>query len=179
MISANDVCELIDRLEAAGIWYCVEGGCGVDALLGKETRPHRDLDLGVRLEDIEPLCAALSEFDRDEKEWPSSLFLRDRRGRVLDFSPLTFDENGDGWQPSAKGSPHRWPAEHIDARGRIGGRELRCITPELQVRWHGHEGFDDVDWADMCALADRFGLELPQSLAARPGFVASRRAPPR
>jgi lincosamide nucleotidyltransferase A/C/D/E len=174
-VTAEDVIEVLDRIEGVGVWYSIEGGWGVDALLGEQSRPHRDLDVGVRVEDVESVCAALSEFERDYVEWPSSLFLRDARGRVVDFSVLNFDANGDGWQPNAKGPPHRWPSEHVNARGRIGGRSVRCIAPELQLRRHSHAGVDDVDWADMCALAARFGHELPAALAERPGFVASRR----
>jgi hypothetical protein len=38
--------------------------------------------------------------------------------------------------------------------------------------WHEHQGFDDVDWADMRALAEHFGLPFERE---RPGFVAPRR----
>ena len=71
------------------------------------------------------------------------------------------------------GEPYRWPGEHVDSRGRIAGREVRCISPELQLRWHEHEDFDDVDWADMGVLAGRFGLPTP---GPRPGFISARRA---
>ena len=169
---AEDVAEILGRLEAAGIWYCVEGGWGVDALLGEQTREHGDLDLGVRLDEVERLCAALEEFERDDREWPSSLVLADEQGRRVDAHPLDFDANGDGWQAKQGGGAYRWPAEHLDARGRIGAREVRCITPELQVRWHAHQDFDNVDWADMQALAERFELPSPP---ARPGFVSPRR----
>jgi lincosamide nucleotidyltransferase A/C/D/E len=171
-LSAEDVAEILGRLDDAGIWYCVEGGWGVDALLGEQTREHVDIDLAVRLDEVERLCSVLEEFERDEREWPSSLGLADERGRRVDAHPLTFDENGDGWQAKQGGGAYRWPAEHLDARGRIGGREVHCITPELQVRWHEHEGFDDVDWADMRALAERFGLPPP---GESPGFVAPKR----
>ena len=84
-----------------------------------------------------------------------------------------------GWQANLNGPPHRWPREHLDASGRIGGREIRCITPELQVRWHAYVSVDDVAWADMHALAARFALELAAALAAPPGFAARKRAPRR
>ena len=58
-------------------------------------------------------------------------------------------------------------------RGSIAGRKVRCITPELQIRWHEYEGFDDVDWEDLQALCERFGLV--QSRPGPPGFVHSRR----
>ena len=167
--------EILDRLDSGGVWYCVEGGWGVDALVGEQMRPHDDLDIAVRMDDVARVCAALREFERDDAEWPASFVLRDRRGRRIDAHPLKSDDVGDGWQANLHGAPYRWPREHLDARGRVGGREVRCITPELQLRWHEYEGFDDVDWADMRALSDRFDLRPPPALVARPGFVAAKR----
>jgi lincosamide nucleotidyltransferase A/C/D/E len=172
-VGAEDVTEILGRLDGAGIWYCIEGGWGVDALLGEQRREHRDLDLGVRREDLDRLRSLLQEFERDDSEWPSSVVFTDGRGRRVDVHPLTFDESGDGWQAKIAGGAYRWPGEHLDARGRIGAYEVRCITPDLQLRWHEYEGFDDVDWTDMRSLAERFGLPFSRE---RPGFVVPRRA---
>lgn len=155
----------------------IEGGWGVDALLGEQTRPHDDLDLGVRHEDVNRICEVLGEFDRTDQEWPSSFVLRDAAARKVDCHPLTFDEHGDGWQADrAGGPPHRWPREGLGGSGRIAGVVVHCITPELQVAWHQYPEFDDVDWADMRRLSERFGLALPERCRARPGFVAPKRA---
>jgi lincosamide nucleotidyltransferase A/C/D/E len=167
---------VLERLRAHRIEVWIEGGWGVDALLGEQTRAHDDLDLGVRLEDVEQICAVLHEFDRSDDEWPSSFVLQDRSGRKVDCHPLTFDEHGDGWQADRSGeAPHRWPREGLAATGRIGGVEVPCITPELQVAWHQHPEFDDLDWEDMRRLSERFGLELPERCRARPGFLAPKR----
>jgi lincosamide nucleotidyltransferase A/C/D/E len=174
-MTADDVVGVLGGLDAAGIWYCVEGGWGVDALLGAQTREHDDLDLGVRLDDVDRICSAFSEFTRDDVEWPSSFVLRDEGGKKIDAHPLTFDASGDGWQAMVHGPPSRWPREHLDARGRIGGRDVRCITPQLQLRWHEYDGVDDVDWEDMRRLCERFELTPPHALAARPGFIATKR----
>src|SRR5204863_9081177 len=124
-------------LDAAGVDWWIDGGWGVDALLGYETRPHDDLDFAVRLEDIERLPAIFPEFRRAENdEWPSAYVLRDERGRQLDLHPLEFDERGDGWQPQRGGPPARWPREGLAARGRIAGRDVRCTSPEFQVEAH-------------------------------------------
>lgn len=151
----------------------------MDALLGKQTRAHDDLDLGVRLEDVDRICAALPEFGRSDVEWPSSFVLEDAAGRKVDCHPLEFDERGDGWQADRFGGPpHRWPGEGLAATGRILGVSVPCITPELQVAWHEHEEFDDVDWSDMRLLAERFNLELPERCRSRPGFLAPKRKQP-
>jgi lincosamide nucleotidyltransferase A/C/D/E len=177
LVSAEDVIEVLDRLCAAGIGLWVEGGWGVDALLGEQTRPHDDLDLGVRLEDVDRICDALAEFERSDDEWPSSFVLRDARGRKVDCHPLTFDEHGDGWQANRLGGPpHRWPRGELQARGRVGGVEVPCISPELQLRWHVYPEFDDVDWEDVRRLCERFDLEAPPECRERPGFVAAKRA---
>jgi lincosamide nucleotidyltransferase A/C/D/E len=160
--------------------FLVEGGWGVDALLGEQTRPHGDLDLGVRLEDVARIVSALPEFERSDDEWPSAFVLRDRDGRKLDCHPLTFDEHGDGWQANATGGPpYRWPREGMQARGRIDGVEVPCISAELQLKWHVYPEFDDVDWHDVQRLCDRFGLAPPAECRARPGRVAAKRTAPR
>jgi hypothetical protein len=70
-------------------------------------------------------------------------------GAQVDCHPLRFDNRGDGWQADrAGGPPHKWPREGLGAVGLIGGVQVRCITPELQVDWHQYPEFDDVDWAD-------------------------------
>ena len=177
MTAAADVAELLDRLDAAGLWYCVEGGWGVDALLGEETRPHSDLDLGVRMDEVDTLRGVFPEFERDDVDWPASFVLRDG-ARKLDCHPLVFDERGDGFQAQlGGGESYRWPREHLAARGRVRGREVRCITAELQLRWHAYDGVDDVDWQDMQRLCERFGLAVPEHLSERPGFVAGKRHP--
>lgn len=154
----------------------IEGGWGVDALLEEETRAHDDLDLGVRLEDVDRICAVLEEFVRSDAEWPSSFVLEDAAGRKVDCHPLRFDERGDGWQADRSGGPpHRWPHEGLTATGRILGIPVPCITPQLQVAWHQHAEFDDVDWQDMQRLAARFGLELPERCRPRPCFLAPKR----
>jgi hypothetical protein len=42
----------------------------------EETRPHDDLDLGVRMTEVADICAALSDFARSDDGWPSSFVRR-------------------------------------------------------------------------------------------------------
>ncbi|MGZ4382041.1 MAG: nucleotidyltransferase domain-containing protein, partial [Gaiellaceae bacterium] len=42
---ATDVLEVLAALGEAGVRASLEGGWGVDALVGRQTREHEDLDL--------------------------------------------------------------------------------------------------------------------------------------
>src|SRR5215218_631188 len=42
-----EVLVVLDAVEKVGCRYWLEGGWGVDALLGYQSRPHRDLDVDI------------------------------------------------------------------------------------------------------------------------------------
>ena len=160
MMTAADVAEVLDALDAAGVEIWLDGGWGVDALLGEQTRPHDDLDLVVSRADLERVRAALPEFEHDdtlEPGLPARFVLRDPRGRQIDLHPVEFDERG-GWQELPDGTRGLYPHEHLDATGTIGGRGVRCISAELQLRHH--QGYEPTprDEHDVAALVERFGL---------------------
>ena len=43
----------------------------------------------------------------------------------------------------------------------VGGRSVRCLSPELQLRHHLGYIWDDNDQHDMKSLETRFNLSLP------------------
>ena len=51
-IDAADASRILGQLEAAGLVVWLDGGWGVDALLGYQTRPHQDLDLVIARDDL-------------------------------------------------------------------------------------------------------------------------------
>ena len=54
----QDVINLLVKLQSLGIKIWIDGGWGVDALLGKQTRFHKDLDIVIQQKDV----AVLREF---------------------------------------------------------------------------------------------------------------------
>jgi hypothetical protein len=74
VFAADDVVRILGRLEEAQIDAWLHGGWGVDALLGKQTRPHEDLDLIVRVIDVSTMRDAL------ERGVPGQCFLRGGNG---------------------------------------------------------------------------------------------------
>ena len=61
MLSAADAAALCRQLEEHGVGFWLIGGWGVDALLHRQTRPHKDLDVLVRLADLPALRRLLDE----------------------------------------------------------------------------------------------------------------------
>jgi lincosamide nucleotidyltransferase A/C/D/E len=47
-MSSEDTLELYDSLEHLGVRIWLDGGWGVDALLAKQIRTHKDLDIVIQ-----------------------------------------------------------------------------------------------------------------------------------
>jgi lincosamide nucleotidyltransferase A/C/D/E len=59
-VTAEDVVEVLEALERRGICSWVDGGWGVDALVGEQTRDHLDLDLAVDRRDLPAIGQTLA-----------------------------------------------------------------------------------------------------------------------
>ena len=54
-MSASAVLEVVDWLHQSSIRVWLDGGWGVDALLGRETRAHLDVDIVITIGDVTTL----------------------------------------------------------------------------------------------------------------------------
>jgi lincosamide nucleotidyltransferase A/C/D/E len=163
MMTDADVGQVLDRLEDAGIEAWLDGGWGVDALLGEQTRPHEDLDLIVRVDDV-PVMREILELDGFglvEGVPDSNFVLRDAGGRSVDVHAVRFDDDGDGIYRMADGHDWVFPAHGFAGTGQVGRRGVRCLTPDVQMLCHstGYEP-DATDVHDMRLLNARFGTAL-------------------
>jgi lincosamide nucleotidyltransferase A/C/D/E len=166
MLDASDVLLILDQLDRAGLVVWLDGGWGVDALVGRHSRPHQDLDLVIARHDCAAAQAALAgmEFQPDLTAvpgWPAQLLLVDAGGRRVDLHLVVFDGHGNGWQELGGGAWGAYPAEGLTGVGMVGGRQVRCLTPQLQVRHHLGYPLDATDRDDLALLAERFGVAVP------------------
>lgn len=171
-MTVADVLEILDRLEGAGIESWLDGGWGVDALLGEQTRPHNDLDLIVRVADVAKMRRALDgDGFRLVTGVPDANFvLRDAAGREIDVHPVRFDGEGNGIYRMDNGEDWVFPAAGFTGKGQLGGREVRCLTADVQMVDHS-TGYEpgDTDFHDMRLLNARLGTRLlPPYDAPRP-----------
>jgi len=165
MMRAEDVLEVVACLEVAGVGVWLDGGWGIDALLGEQTRLHDDLDIVMAMAQLDVARDALHEigYVLTIDELPTRCVLADATDRRIDIHPVTFDLDGGGIQRQPDGGTFRYPSEGLAGVGRIAGKALRCLTPELQLRCHLAYEPDDDDRHDVRLLCERFGLALPDA----------------
>jgi lincosamide nucleotidyltransferase A/C/D/E len=161
-MAAADVVALLDALEGEGVRVWVDGGWGVDALLAEQTREHDDLDLVSAIEDMQVIERVLMSFGYRWAHGPASNpEWYDAVGHQVDLHPVAFDGEGNGLYTMADGTTWPYPARGFAGRGFVLGREVRCLTPEVQVLCHAGYELDPDDIQDLRALRSRFGVSLP------------------
>jgi lincosamide nucleotidyltransferase A/C/D/E len=122
---------VLGTLDRAGVGTVVMGGWGVDALVGEQQRPHRDLDLILDHGDLDAALVTLRELGFEEWFRNSSpapfgehgiegvVVMRDAAMQVVDLHPMCLVALGTSV-----------------ATGSIDGREVQCVSASLQVEAH-------------------------------------------
>jgi lincosamide nucleotidyltransferase A/C/D/E len=153
-VELPDVLTVTDALDGQGVGHWLAGGWGVDALVGRQTRPHRDVDLAVdaaRLADVLALLAGLGY--RVETDWlPVRVELAAPGRRWVDVHPVTFDAEGHGRQAGLDGTIFDYPATDLVV-GALDGHPLPCLSAARQQVFHTGYPPRPVDLADLALLA--------------------------
>lgn len=163
-MEAQDVLDVLAVLEEAGVSPTLEGGWGVEALLGAQHRDHTDVDLVIDLRQVRPAVEALAEvgFGIVEHDGVQTVRLGDRYDRVIDLRSVAHDGEGNAWVATRdpEDGPPDFPAESF-TYGWVAGRQVPCISPELQAEMHrGYEPPED-HVADVVRLGERFATPVP------------------
>lgn len=152
-MDAADVISLHRALVAAGAPVWLMGGWGIDALAGRQTRSHHDVDLLVDIADLERLRVCLIRLGfvlkytwDDEVRWirhdqwsspleqPSAFVYGHADGREVDVHVVQQSEDGEVemlWNV-----PYAFTAAGLSATGAIDGHSLPCLSREMQLQAH-------------------------------------------
>jgi lincosamide nucleotidyltransferase A/C/D/E len=158
--SAEDVIEFLSILHQNNIEVILDGGWGVDALLGMQTRKHSDLDIALEHVDASRLRSLLEArgykdvLRNDTRD--CNFVLGDDDGHLVDFHTYTFNANHE----HIFGVPY--PYESLTGMGKILDHPVRCISPEWMVKFHTGYTLDENDYRDVRALCERFKIEMPR-----------------
>lgn len=160
----DEVVRLLHAFEAAKVKAWVDGGWGVDALLGEQQRPHDDLDVVVELKDVaavEDVLRRAGYTDKD-RDAPLSFVVVDSKGRQVDIHPVVFDDDGNGLYQMDNGKTWTYPADGFCGAGRVGGKHVSCLSPRVQMLVHSGYELSQKDHDEIRALHDRFGVDPPR-----------------
>ena len=131
MMTGEDILRILGALRESGIPPSVDGGWGIDALLGEQTRAHEDLDRLIGLEHA--LCAARALASSGgalaEDELPARLVLDNPGGRRIDVNTASFNAAGAGWQRLQDGLRFRYPPGGFTSGGAVAGEPVQCLSP--------------------------------------------------
>ncbi|MFF0220035.1 nucleotidyltransferase domain-containing protein [Streptomyces vinaceus] len=163
MMDVTNALAVIRALETQGVEVWLgDGGWGVDALLSEQTRPHKDVDLIVRVDQAEAAVQALQGlgFAVAEGRLSSCFVLRDQQERSVDVHPVVFDAEGNGNYTMENGEVWVYEAAWFGGAGTLQGEPVRCLTAQGQVACHTGYELDEEDRRDMAALHKRFSVDL-------------------
>jgi lincosamide nucleotidyltransferase A/C/D/E len=155
-MDATKVLAVLAALKDAGCPCWISGGWGVDALVGRQTRPHRDLDLAIDAGREAAAMGALAALGYTvETDWrPVRVELVEPGDGRVDLHPVAFgDADGDGRQAGLDGAWFDYPRGDLTT-GTIGGRTVPCISPRLQLVFHRGYTPRDVDVLDVRLLEE-------------------------
>jgi lincosamide nucleotidyltransferase A/C/D/E len=162
---ASQVRAVLDALAAEGVRGWLAGGWGVDALAGRQTRPHNDIDLVISAD--EPPFPQIARALAREGFWfvgkfhhpgipiPWCHMWRHRAGAKVEVLPVPLNkppfaaDGADGVrQPFTEGS--------------IDGKPVPCLSAELQLLLHSNYPQREIDNHDVALL--RAYLDLPEGM---------------
>lgn len=168
-MTAEQVLIVVDELVRAGCWVSVEGGWGVDALVGRATRSHRDLDIGLDARNEATALAVLESLGyRVEADWrPTRVELAAPGGGRVDVHPLAVDSEGNARQSGLNGESYLYPAASF-VTGRILDRPVTCLSAAQQLEWHHGYDLRESDRADLSFLRKLTAREKRPAIPSPP-----------
>lgn len=168
-MDAETVLKVYAELTKSGALVWLDGGWGVDALLGEQSRPHGDVDLILEQADVELACTRLARLGfadvlvDDTRPW--NFVLADEAGLRIDMHVIVIDQNGDGiYGPVEHGQ--KYPASSLGTFGTILGKRVRCLSPQYQLESHLGYAIRSKDVQDVRRLCEKFTLQLPEAYSS-------------
>ena len=164
-MTSENVLYLYNRFKENDITVWIAGGWCVDALVGRQTREHDDLDVAVHRKDNDKLRLLLEKDGyKEEIRNDSSEFmyvLINETGLSVDVHAFEYDESGKiiyGIE---------FPFGSLTGTGTINGQKVNCIDPEFMLRFITWYEPREKDLHDVSALSEKFGFDIPEAYQTR------------
>lgn len=173
MVNKSDAVEIITLFRSKGIQLYLDGGWGVDALVGFESRIHNDMDIFIERQYKERAIKLLKDngYHETVMEYttPDHSLWQEDSARIIDLHIFSHNDNDD-----IIFEGEIFPKEVFSGKGRINDIEVDCITPEWQVIFHSGYELDNNDIKDVLLLCNRFNIEVPDKIIRQIHFDTQR-----
>lgn len=160
-VNKENFLRIIDLLTDLDIRYWVEGGWGIDVLIGKQTREHRDVDIDFDAAFEKQLIEKLTEigYQITIDQRPTRLELYHPVYGIIDIHPFVINESGSMQQANPEGGWFELASDWF-SEGNYEGRVIPCVSVEGQRLFHSGYDLREVDRSDLEKLNNTF---LPNS----------------
>ena len=162
MVSVTDVKQILRLAMEAEIKVFLDGGWGVDALIGYETRTHNDIDIFVEKKDYHKFIQIIKDngFYEIKMEYTttSHTVWEDENKRIIDLHCFEYTDDD-----KILYEGNCFPLETFTGRGKVEDIEVSCVEPYSQVMFHLGYEFDENDMHDVKLLCETFHIEIPDA----------------
>lgn len=158
-----EVGQLCRCFDAEGLRYWVDGGWGVDALIGRQTRDHSDLDLAVELAALpafEQILALQGYARADRPGDPEWNWVIRKGDMAIDLHGFWWDDNGNAVLGEASDGSN-YPAGALTGTGRIDDYPVNCVSAAAVLHFRNGFAPRPKDRHDVALLCEAFGLPTP------------------
>lgn len=161
VMTTEDVVDFYNLMSSNGIYIWVDGGFCVDALLGKQLRAHKDLDIAIQWKDVSILRQLLEEQGyvqvQEDSKW--NFVFVDANNRAIDVHAFVYDEEKKVVDGIA------YPTDSLKGLGHINSVEVRCISPEYMVLFLAEwvHKWPDKYVPAISGLCEKYGIEPPEA----------------
>ncbi|MDA8292339.1 MAG: hypothetical protein M0Z33_11775 [Actinomycetota bacterium] len=166
-VTPGELLAVVDALRAGGVDLWLAGGWGVDALLGRQTRRHDDMDIVVDdFDERAPVAAAIlarlgfetTRRDRFPLWMPDRWQMRDGSLRTVDLVSVDWSRMLAALERDGEPGPDELPPQTVaSAAGTVAGRPVPCLSARVQLLFHSQ--FEP-------RAVQRHDLELLETLTA-------------
>jgi lincosamide nucleotidyltransferase A/C/D/E len=170
-MASEDVLAVVDALASAAVPFYLAGGWGVDALVGRQSRSHDDLDVVIddydhdlarAVDALKPLGYELvATYER--RAWmPKNTVLEDDTGRGVDLDSLNWELLAREFGPPASEAADRASFEHrVFTEGTVAGKRVRCLSADVQLLFHTLFDLNVPHVHDVTLLREELGASVP------------------
>lgn len=146
----SDLLIVLEWIAQARIRFWLDGGWGVDVLVGRQTRPHRDIDLDFDAAHTKQLLTLLTVqgYRITTDEGPVRMELYHPEHGYLDLHPFELFDDGTARQAAPTGGWYTFTAD-LFGTAQFAGQHIPCISVKGQLLFHTGYPLRDKDRHDI------------------------------